>query len=101
EDTVTFVDEPDHLPSHLANLEVLRSLGAERILPNHGSPAVIESEGYTTGLILATEDYIRTLQRVVDEPSLRDAPRRDLIAGALEAGGVPALPPLPARRPPH
>ena len=88
EDTVTFVDEPDHFPSHLANLEVLRSLGAKRILPNHGSPAVIESEGYTTGLILATEDYIRTLQRVVDEPSLRDAPLRDLIAGALEAGWI-------------
>jgi cyclase len=88
EDTLTYVDEPESFDTHLANLGKLRELGADRILPNHGSPDVIAAGGYSTGLISATEDYIRTLQRVRDEPSLRDATLRKLIAGPLEAGWV-------------
>ena len=42
EDTVTYVDEPQSFDAHLENLERLRELGADRILPNHGDPDVIE-----------------------------------------------------------
>lgn len=71
EDTVTYVDEPAQLPAHRQNLELLRSLGADRILPNHGDPDVIARGGYSDGLIDATQRYIDVL---LDAPplSLRD-----------------------------
>jgi cyclase len=88
EDTVTFVDDPNKLETHLANLEALRNLGAARILPNHGDPEVIASGGYPPGLIDATEQYIRTLLRCRDEPALRDLPLRELIADSLASGSL-------------
>jgi glyoxylase-like metal-dependent hydrolase (beta-lactamase superfamily II) len=88
EDTVTYVDEPRSFDTHLANLAKLRELGPERILPNHGEPEVIASGGYSSDLITATEDYIRTLQRSRSDPSLRDAALRDLISDSLQAGSL-------------
>src|SRR5206468_6667910 len=46
EDTVTYIDDPQKLETHLANLEKLRDLRPARILPNHGDPDVIASGGY-------------------------------------------------------
>ena len=76
EDTVTYVDDADALPTHRANLALLRRLQARRILPNHGDPEVIASGGYGAGLIEATGRYIdlllddsgaeRPLREVVD-----------------------------------
>lgn len=66
EDTVTFVDEPEHFDAHLRDLGRLRRLGPERILPNHGDPELIAAGGYAPELIAATESYIRFLQ---DEPA--------------------------------
>jgi cyclase len=88
EDTVTYVDEPESFALHLANLERLRRLRPDRILPNHGDPEVIAAGGYSEGLILATEQYIRALQRCRTNPSLREADLRDLIAESIEAGSV-------------
>jgi cyclase len=61
EDTVTYVDEPAQLAVHRQNLELLRGLGADRILPNHGDPDVIARGGYSDGLIGATQRYIDLL----------------------------------------
>src|SRR4029078_13569689 len=80
EDTVTYVDEPEHFDTHLANLEGLRELGAERILPNHGDPDVIAGGGYGDGFITATERYIEALQRGTD------APLREVVADSLREG---------------
>ena len=88
EDTVTYVDEPQSFDVHLANLEMLRQLGAQRILPNHGDPARIAAGGYSADLIRATEQYIDVLQRCPAESGLRDARLRDLIAEPLRAGWV-------------
>ena len=96
EDTVTYVDEPESFDTHLANLGKLRELGADRILPNHGSPEVIGAGGYSDGLISATEDYIRTLQRFRDEPSLGDATLRDLLTHPLESRWIEYFPPYEA-----
>ena len=38
EDTVTYVDEPESFDVHLADLEKLREIAPDRILPNHGDP---------------------------------------------------------------
>ncbi len=88
EDTVTYVDEPESFDAHLADLGRLRDLGAISILPDHGDPDVIAAGGYGPGLIDATRDYIRILQRCRDEPELREAPLRELIADSLAAGSV-------------
>jgi cyclase len=83
EDTVTYVDMPDHFPQHLEGLQAMKALGPDRILPNHGDPGVIAAGGYRgTGLIDATSDYIKLLRR-------RDpAPLRELLAPHLAAGNV-------------
>jgi glyoxylase-like metal-dependent hydrolase (beta-lactamase superfamily II) len=88
EDTLTYVDEPKSFEAHLANLGKLRELGTERILPNHGSPEVIGAGGYSTGLISATEDYIRALQRAKEDPSLRKRELSDLLAPSLDADWI-------------
>lgn len=84
EDTVTYVVEPDGFDQHLADLDRLWALGPERVLPNHGDPAWIATGGYRKTLIRATQQYIRVLKRMRDEPALREAPLRELIAGPLE-----------------
>jgi cyclase len=88
EDTVTYVDEPRSFDQHLVNLDELRRLAPDRILPNHGDPDVIAAGGYSEGLIRATEQYIEMLQRACNEPALRKAPLRELVAPALDAGWI-------------
>jgi cyclase len=88
EDTITYVAEPDGLDRHLAGLRSLSQLAPDRILPNHGDPDVIARGGYSAGLITATEDYIRTLQRCRIEPELQQTPLRELIADSLGAGSL-------------
>ena len=96
EDTVTYVDEPESFPSHLANLERLRDLAPEHILPNHGDPEVIAAGGYGPDLITATEQYIRALQRCRTDVGLREASLRELIGGSLGAGAVTYFAPYEA-----
>ena len=96
EDTVTYVAEPDGLDRHLADLERSGDLDPDRILPNHGDPDVIAAGGYPKGLIRATQDYIRVLQRCRDEPALRDTPLAELIADSVEAGWITYFAPYEA-----
>lgn len=88
EDTVTYVDEPESFATHLADLDRLWRLAPDRILPSHGDPDVIAAGGYSRHLIRATQQYIEALRRCRDDPQLRDAGLRDLIAGPLEAGWI-------------
>ena len=96
EDTITYVDEPESFDAHLANLEALRGLEPDRILPNHGDPDVIAEGGYPIGLISATEQYIRALQRARNEPAPRELGLQELIAEPLESGWVNYFPPYEA-----
>jgi cyclase len=86
EDTVTYVGEPDQFDAHLRDLERLRELGPDRILPAHGDPDRIAAGGYPAELNDATRSYIRLLQRMPNEPELREVPLRELIADSLAAG---------------
>jgi glyoxylase-like metal-dependent hydrolase (beta-lactamase superfamily II) len=88
EDPVTYVDEPENFTTHLANLAKLRQLAPEWILPNHGHPQTISDGGYSSDLIDATEDYIRTLQRCRTEPELRALSLQELMAGRLDGGSL-------------
>jgi glyoxylase-like metal-dependent hydrolase (beta-lactamase superfamily II) len=84
EDTVTFVDEPQHLDRHLADLERLWRLAPHRILPAHGDPDWIATGGYPKTFIRATQQYIRALVRMRTETGLRSKPLREVIAGPLD-----------------
>jgi glyoxylase-like metal-dependent hydrolase (beta-lactamase superfamily II) len=88
EDTVTYVDEPAEFDAHLRDLERLRDLRPERILPAHGDPDQIARGGYPPGFNDATQAYIRLLQRMPAEPHLRETPLRDLLADSLAAGDL-------------
>jgi glyoxylase-like metal-dependent hydrolase (beta-lactamase superfamily II) len=88
EDTVTYVEEPSHFDAHLRDLDRLLALDPEAVIPSHGDPDVISAGGYGPGLITATQDYIRLLQRMPAEPELRDLPLRELFAPQIEAGDV-------------
>jgi glyoxylase-like metal-dependent hydrolase (beta-lactamase superfamily II) len=88
EDTVTYVDEPQHFPDHLRDLDRLLELEPERVLPAHGDPGAIADGGYGPELLGATQEYIQLLQRLPAEPGLREVPLRELIAPAIEAGSI-------------
>jgi cyclase len=88
EDTVTYVGEPEHFATHLADLDRLWALNPQFIFPNHGDPDIISVGGYGKGLIKAQAQYIRTLMRCRSDAELRAKPLRELIAGPLEMGWV-------------
>ncbi|HST69851.1 MAG TPA: MBL fold metallo-hydrolase [Solirubrobacterales bacterium] len=88
EDTVTYVEEPSHFETHLRDLDRLLDLDPEAVLPSHGDPEAIAGGGYGPGLIRATQDYIRLLQRMPGEPELREVPLQELLAPQLAAGDL-------------
>lgn len=88
EDTVTYVDEPEQFPAHLRDLDRLLALEPEHVLPAHGDPDVIAAGGYGPGLLRATQDYIRFLQRCREQPELRELPLTEVLADSIAAGRV-------------
>jgi cyclase len=88
EDTVTYVEEPQSFEAHLRDLDRLRELGPTAVIPSHGDPDVIAGGGYGPGIVSATQDYIRLLQRMQDEPELRELPLRELLAPQLASGDL-------------
>jgi cyclase len=88
EDTVTYVDEPEHFETHLDDLDRLWDLDPDRIFPNHGDPDVIAAGGYPRELIRATQQYIRVLGHSRENVTLREQSLPELIAGPLRAGWV-------------
>ncbi|HVO53430.1 MAG TPA: MBL fold metallo-hydrolase [Solirubrobacterales bacterium] len=88
EDTVTYVDEPQAFEAHLRDLERLGSLAPRHVLPAHGDPDVIAAGGYGPGLLTATADYVRFLQRCREEPALRQLSLREILADALAASDL-------------
>ncbi|MBA3866116.1 MAG: hypothetical protein H0X42_07200 [Solirubrobacterales bacterium] len=83
--------------THLRDLAHLRGLDPARVLPNHGDPETIAGGGgYGPGLIRATQDYIRFLQRCRDEPALRELPLQEVIAEGIASGALPYFEPYEA-----
>jgi cyclase len=88
EDTVTYVEEPQHFDAHLRDLDRLLALDPAAVIPSHGDPDAIAAGGYDQGAIRATQDYIRLLQRMPEEPELRELPLQELLAAQLTAGDL-------------
>jgi cyclase len=76
EDTLTFIVEPEHIPTQYRNLQAMKRWPIDRIYPNHGNPDVIGHGGYRTTLIDATQDYLRQM--------VMRAHDRDYLKGSVE-----------------
>lgn len=63
EDTVTYISEPEHIETHIDELDRMLTWPIGKILPNHGAPDRIASGGYDKTLIAANRDY---LSRMID-----------------------------------
>lgn len=96
EDTVTYVDEPDRLAHHLADLARMETWTFSRILPNHGSKEKIAGGGYGRSLIGATDSYVRQLLRLGEQPSLQHLSLKNFIAQPLRDGAVTYFEPYEA-----
>jgi glyoxylase-like metal-dependent hydrolase (beta-lactamase superfamily II) len=88
EDTVTFISEPDRMPAHIANLAAMGQWGAQRILPNHGNPAVIAAGGYGPDLISATRAYLVSMLAHAHDADFLTQPIERHAGAALHAGTV-------------
>jgi cyclase len=88
EDTVTYISEPAHIETHIAELDRMATWPIRRILPNHGDPERIALGGYDKSLITANCDY---LERLIDPEeasrartqSLLEFVERDIASGAI------------------
>jgi hypothetical protein len=88
EDTVTFISEPERIPEQYANLLVMKQWGFDRILPNHGNPAVIARGGYPTALIDVTRDYLRRIVEHAHDPDFLDQSLDSYTANAVRNGTI-------------
>lgn len=88
EDTVTYISEPEHIETHIDELDRMATLPITRILPNHGDPERIAAGGYERSLIAANRDY---LSRMIDPEessrahtqTLEDFVAHDIASGAI------------------
>lgn len=88
EDTITYISEPQHIATHIAELNRLKTLPIRRILPDHGARERIASGGYEPSLIDANRDYLQKLLDRAEEPGLDTLPLRDFVADDIAAGRV-------------
>lgn len=88
EDSVTYVSEPEHLSTHLKELDRMAGFSFRHILPNHGDPDIIAAGGYDRRLIEATKLYVAKLLRLRAEPSLAELSFVDFAQESFATGGA-------------
>lgn len=88
EDTITYVSEPEHIATHIAELGRLKTLPIRRILPDHGAREQIASGGYEPSLIDANRDYLQRLIDRAEDPALDGLSLRDFVAEDIAAGRI-------------
>lgn len=69
EDTITYIAEPEHIATHIRELERLQSWQIQRILPNHGDERKIADGGYEPSLIAANKSYLERITAAPDRLS--------------------------------
>jgi cyclase len=88
EDTLTFITEPEQIPTHIKNLRKMKSWHIDRILPNHGNPAVIAKGGYPTTLIDATVDYLHRMVAHAHDADYLKGSMEDYVHDSVVKGWV-------------
>lgn len=86
EDPITYVDEPERLSLHLADLRRMKGWNLRAILPNHGAEEVIASGGYTPEIIDETITYIEELTLRTNDLKVKCEPLSQLLAAAFARG---------------
>lgn len=85
EDSVTYISEPEHTATHIAELGRLAALPFFRLLPAHGDPGRIAAGGYDGGLIATNRDY---LGRLLAGEGRDGSPLSAFIAEDVAAGRI-------------
>ena len=88
EDTLTFITEAEQIPAQIKNLQQMKRWNIDRILPNHGNPAVIASGGYRTTLIDATVDYLHRMVAHAHDADYLKSSMEDYVRDSLSKGWV-------------
>lgn len=88
EDTITYVSEPEHIATHIAELNRLKALPIRRILPDHGAREKIAAGGYAPSLIDANRDYLERLSASALDKTLDDVSLREFVAADIAAGRI-------------
>lgn len=88
EDTVTYVSEPEHIETHIAELSRMATWPIRRILPNHGDPRHIAEGGYKKGLIDANRAYLERLIDPLDRRIAASSPLVDFVAEDCARGAI-------------
>jgi glyoxylase-like metal-dependent hydrolase (beta-lactamase superfamily II) len=88
EDPITYVDEPQDFPHHLADLKRLKSLKPHKILPCHGAESIIASGGYDADLIDAIETYTTWLHSLAKHPENAAQTVQDVLADHFKQNHV-------------
>lgn len=89
EDPLWFVDCDFAPPAvQLAELEQLKRLGAETLIPCHGNPEVIRRGGYGPELIQANIDYLSGMLADLDKPDFMTKPAEAYLGPALASGVI-------------
>ncbi len=88
EDTVTYVSEPEHIATHIAELTRLKTLPIRHILPDHGAREKIAAGGYAPSLIDANRSYLERLLASAKDPALDAVSLRDFVADDIAHGRI-------------
>lgn len=88
EDTVTYVSEPEHLETHVAELDRMAAWPVDRILPNHGDPDRIAAGGYDKTLIAANCDYLERLLDPEEASRAHTLPLSEFVKRDIESGAI-------------
>ncbi|MFN7010990.1 MAG: MBL fold metallo-hydrolase [Allorhizobium sp.] len=88
EDTITYVSEPEHIATHITELNRLKTLPIRRILPDHGAREKIAAGGYEPSLIDANRSYLERLSASALDKALDDVSLREFVAADIAAGRI-------------
>lgn len=88
EDTITYISEPEHLETHVAELDRMATWPINRILPNHGDPDRIAAGGYNKTLIGANCDYLERMLDPEEASRARALPLSEFVERDIASGSI-------------
>ncbi|HKJ61042.1 MAG TPA: MBL fold metallo-hydrolase, partial [Hyphomicrobiales bacterium] len=78
--------EPEHIATHIRELQRLQSWPIEHILPNHGDERKIAAGGYGPSLIDANKSYLERITAAQNKPL--SASLKGFVAAEIESNSI-------------
>lgn len=85
EDTITYVAEPEHIATHIRELQRLQTWPIKRILPNHGDERKIAAGGFSPSLIDANKSY---LERIKAAQNRSPVSLKEFVAAEIDSNSI-------------